>query len=187
MIYSKSVLKQQALDYRKSLSDEVYLRLSMMITYRLCYIYPFKEAQNYHFFIGSDAKKEIITKPLIEILLKAGRSVFVPKVDDLNTLKTHQIFSLNDLATGAYGIEEPQTPVIDRVDYDCLIIPMLAGDLKGNRIGYGKGYYDRFLSNVNGSKVGLVYDSCLVDEFESEKHDIPLDMIITENRIIDLK
>lgn len=183
---SKEELRQKAQVYRKSLSEEEHIRLSMMITYRLCYIFPFKEAFYYHFFVGSADKKEVLTKPLIDILLKSGRNVFVPKVKSDAHMQTHRIFSINDLEPGSYGIEEPTTPELEQFNYDCIIIPMLSADLYGNRVGYGKGFYDTFLNKTSGTKIGLVYDACVSDqEIEHNHFDVPLDIIITENRVIE--
>jgi 5-formyltetrahydrofolate cyclo-ligase len=181
----KSELREYAMTYRNSLDEESYMNLSLAITYKLCYMFPFKEAYDYHFFIGAPFKREIFTKPLIDVLLKSGRNVFVPKVTSENTLSTHKIHTVLDLKPGAFGIEEPITFENETKDFDCIIVPMLAGDKTGNRVGYGRGFYDRFLKNATGVKIGIVYDSCLVDQVESEEHDIPLDLIITENRVIE--
>src|SRR5690606_30414622 len=113
-------------------------------------------------------------------LLKSGRNVFVPKVIGKADLQSHRIYSLSDLSEGEYGIEEPQTPVSKRNDFDCIIIPMLGADKNGNRIGYGKGFYDVFLSQNSGVKIGLVYDDCLTEALEHDTFDIPMDIIITE-------
>lgn len=183
---SKAELRQKAQVYRNNLSEEDHIRLSMMITYRLCYTFPFKEAFYYHFFVGSAEKKEILTKPLIDILLKSGRNVFVPKVKSEAQMQTHRIFSINDLKLGSYGIEEPETPEVEQFKYDCIIIPMLSADLYGNRVGYGKGFYDNFLKKTTGTKIGLVYDACVTDQkIEHEHFDVPLDILITENRVIE--
>jgi 5-formyltetrahydrofolate cyclo-ligase len=132
-------------------------------------------------------KKEIHTKPLIQVLLKSGRTVFVPKVTKEQQLSTHKIHTLLDLKAGAYGIEEPVTFENHCSDFDCMILPMLAADLNGNRVGYGKGFYDKLLNSVNGYKIGVVYDACVFDEIESEPHDIKMDLIVTEKRIIDVQ
>lgn len=183
----KSELREFALSYRNSLEEERYLELSHQITYKLCYISPFKEAFTYHFFVGAMHKREIFTKPIIHILLNSGRNVFVPKIIDDKRLSTHKINSIQDLQPGLFGIEEPVTIESKEKNFDCIILPMLAADLKGNRVGYGKGYYDRFLEQTTGVKIGIVYDACVVEEVETDEYDIPLDMIITEKRVIDIK
>ncbi|TNE70414.1 5-formyltetrahydrofolate cyclo-ligase [bacterium] len=183
---NKEEAREWARQYRKKLSEEEHCKLSMMITYRLCYVYSFKEAYKYHIFIGSESKKEIITKPLIEVLVKSGRAVFAPKVTETAELSVHPMFSMNDLVSGSFGIEEPNTSASVERDFDAIIVPMLAADLKGGRVGYGKGFYDRFLAQSSGIKIGLVYDDCLFDEIDVHGNDIPMDVIITESRIIDL-
>ncbi len=170
--------------YREQLDDEKHYHLSMMITYRLCYIYPFKEAHSYHMFVGSESKREIITKPLMQVLMNAGRAVFVPKVSETGHMGVYPLFSLNDLEEGAFGILEPTTVASAQTSFDVIVVPLLAADLSGNRVGYGKGFYDRFLSQAKGVKIGVVYDACLVDSIDSDSFDIPLDVIVTEKRVV---
>lgn len=175
-----------AKQYRDGLALDTLYHLSMMITYRLCYIYPFKEAHSYHFFVGSESKKEIVTKPLIQVLINAGKAVFVPKVSETGDMHVCPLFSLNDLKKGAFGIEEPTIVASTQTSFDVIVVPSLAADISGNRVGYGKGFYDRFLSKAKGVKIGIVYDACLVDSIETDSFDIPLDIIVTEKRVVEV-
>lgn len=183
---SKQHLREKSYTYRKELTEDEYFELSKIITYRLCYIQEFKRAENYHFFVGSPLKREIFTKPIIDVLLKSGRHVFVPKVTKQQTLSTHKIHTIHDLSPGAYGIDEPVTFETNFSDFECIIIPMLVADLKGNRLGYGKGFYDKFLPETKGVKIGLIYDASVTELLETQEHDVKMDLIVTEKRIIDL-
>jgi len=89
------------------------------------------------------------------------------------------------LETNFFGIDEPAGDVCDINDFIC-IIPLLAIDEKGNRIGFGKGYYDKFLEDKKCIKIGICYDFQIIKGIPCEPHDIPLDLIISEKRTIKL-
>jgi len=90
------------------------------------------------------------------------------------------VFNITD-----WGIPEPVvvSPVYMN-DPDVIIVPLLAADRYGNRIGYGKGYYDRFLTGASGLRVGLCPDCCLVSDIPIEPHDEQLDVLVTESGIL---
>jgi 5-formyltetrahydrofolate cyclo-ligase len=95
--------------------------------------------------------------------------------------------SLKDLRKNSLGVPEPVGGRKFSVDdLDLVIVPMVAGDRKKNRIGYGAGYYDRFLTNCSAPKVGLLFDCQLYDDtLPVESFDIPLDILITESERIE--
>ena len=98
----------------------------------------------------------------------------------------YYITSLDDLSEGMYGIMEPDeryTADVYNINSIC-IVPGLAFDLKGYRLGYGKGYYDRFLKDFNGVSVSPCYDSMLEDEIPTDKYDIQINIIVTDKEVI---
>ncbi|MBS6007440.1 MAG: 5-formyltetrahydrofolate cyclo-ligase [Clostridium baratii] len=147
----------------------------------------YKEAKGIFVYIGFGS--EINTKILIEDALEDGKEVCVPKV-----IKKDMVFikinSLENLVTSSYGILEP---VGDKNNFNVdnlglIIMPGLAFDKQGNRLGYGRGYYDKFLSNnkINVKKIALAYDFQILDKVPSEEHDIKVDSIITEEKEIEI-
>ena len=89
------------------------------------------------------------------------------------------------LALGAFHIEEPQgDDTVDPDSIELMVIPAVAYDRNGNRLGRGKGFYDRLLASTKARKVGIAYDFQLVDEIPAEPHDVPVDIVITETRFI---
>lgn len=147
----------------------------------------YKEAKGIFVYIGFGS--EINTKILIEDALGDGKEVCVPKV-----IKKDMVFikinSLENLVTSSYGILEP---VGDKNNFNVdnlglIIMPGLAFDKQGNRLGYGGGYYDKFLSNnkINVKKIALAYDFQILDKVPSEEHDIKVDSIITEEKEIEI-
>jgi 5-formyltetrahydrofolate cyclo-ligase len=125
--------------------------------------------------------------PLAEIAWHDGKQVAFPisRTDSL-TLDFRVVSSLDELCEGAYGIREPdgdaeETIVTDRT---LCVVPALAIDRDGYRLGYGKGYYDRFLASFCGLSIGIVFSDFLVGELPHGKYDIATDMIITEGGVI---
>lgn len=109
--------------------------------------------------------------------------VFAP-ITQQTTLSWHLVDG--NYQTGKYQIPEPTSPeTVDISKLVCVIAPALGVDLAGNRLGYGGGYFDRALTGYLGEKIVLVYEADLVESVEPETHDIKVDLIVTENRIIE--
>ena len=95
--------------------------------------------------------------------------------------------SFEDLVEGPYGILEPKKEKIKEISFDeidLIIIPGIVFDLKGNRIGHGKGFYDRLLKNTKVSIIALAFEFQIIGKIPVDKNDKPVDIIITEKRII---
>ena len=112
-----------------------------------------------------------------------GKNIFLPKVvgDSLIVLP----YSKNELQKGAFSILEPLGNLDIKPNYlDLIIIPGIAFDKDLNRLGRGKGYYDKLLKQSNAYKIGVCYDFQLIEKIPTEKHDVKMDMIITPTNII---
>ncbi|HHW71482.1 MAG TPA: 5-formyltetrahydrofolate cyclo-ligase [Clostridiales bacterium] len=137
-------------------------------------------------------KGEVNTHNIINYALKEGKTICVPKIIDKSKgMALFKIEDLSSLSPGYCGILEPQvnlgTLSIDCVDL--IIVPGLAFDMRGGRIGYGGGFYDRLLasSSADVSKVALAYEFQVFDKIPTDKWDKGVDMIMTEERIIDCR
>lgn len=129
----------------------------------------------------SSILNEVETHLLIEACLNQHKLIALPKIQN-TTMEFFKINSMKDLKKGTFNILEPQG--LEKVEnFDIMIIPMLGFNLDKYRIGYGKGYYDHYLKSHDCLKIGLAFDDQQID-FKTEAHDISLDYIITENRII---
>ena len=117
----------------------------------------------------------------------AGRKRFyLPRVNGVNLEILP--YDRSRLHLGSFHIEEPDgTETVNVDDIEMIVVPAVAYDRKGNRVGRGKGYYDRLLAHSKALKVGVGYDFQLVDEIEVDTHDIPVDIIITQSRTIILR
>jgi 5-formyltetrahydrofolate cyclo-ligase len=120
----------------------------------------------------------------IEFLKKwAGRKhFFLPRVNGVNL--DILPYDQSRLALGAFQIEEPQgDDTVDIAKIEMIVVPAIAYDRRGNRVGRGKGYYDRLLASTKATKVGVGYDFQLLDEeIPAEPHDVAVDMVITDRR-----
>ena len=132
-------------------------------------------------------ENEVDLNPFIKNLLTNKNKVFAPKILQ-NELKFIEIKDLSDcnLERNKFGIMEPiNDHYIDVNDIDVIIVPAVAFDRLMNRIGHGKGYYDKSLSNYHGLKVGVCFDELLFNELPIEEHDIKMDAIISDNQKLD--
>lgn len=182
---SKIVLREQLTVQREAMSKKECRERSSSIFENLVTLPEFFRADVVHTYISSK-KNEVDTHDMIRLLLKHKKRVVVPISDKATKLMKHsELFSLSELVGGAYGILEPRmyrpVPV---EDIQVIIVPALAVDKKGNRLGFGAGFYDRFLHDVQLPVISLVYDFQIVPEVPKESTDVPVSFIVSENEII---
>ena len=143
-------------------------------------------------FIYISFGKEVDTHNIIEHAVASGKEVCVPRViSRLKGMRALKINSLDELELSNYGILEPKdnSEEVSVENMDLAVIPGLAFDLQGGRIGYGGGFYDRFFSNadINIKKIALAYEFQILEGIPLEDHDIAIDGIITENSFKNIK
>ncbi len=133
---------------------------------------------------------EVDTRSIIETLLAEGRRVAVPRCDpELKVMCFCEISSLSELAPGAHGLPEPpdsapELPVVPDLVGSVCLVPGLVFDAEGHRVGYGGGYYDRFLAFYPGEKIGLARVSQLSSNpLPHDAHDVAVDLICTEGAV----
>jgi len=135
---------------------------------------------------------EVDTHELIQRLLAVGKRVCVPRFDGADRL--YAASELKDFAAeleeGKFGILEPRQEVVRRVSpdkLDALLVPGLAFDGNGNRIGHGMGFFDRLLREARGTKIALAYDFQVLNNVPADAHDVRVDVIVTEKRVVSCK
>lgn len=137
-------------------------------------------------FCYSAYSGEAETDVLIDTLLRMGKTVALPLCDvKSKTMTARRIKSRQELSKGAYGIPEPSGDEIAPSDIDVIIVPLVAFDRRKTRLGYGGGYYDRYLAGTNAIKCGIAYSLQEAEMLPVGEYDIPLDMIITEKEVIE--
>lgn len=123
--------------------------------------------------------------PTIEFLKKWGKNkqFYLPRVNGVNL--DILPYDQSRLELGAFHIEEPQgDDLVDPDEIELIVVPAVAYDRRGNRLGRGKGFYDRLLASTRATKIGVGYDFQLVDLLPTEPHDVPMDFVITQTTIV---
>ena len=129
---------------------------------------------------------EIVTDEIIEQAWRDGKKVAVPKVLDDGLMEFYYIDSFDGISEGYCGIPEPAGGIVAKDEKVLILMPGLAFDREHNRIGYGGGFYDRYLeryADTNFTKVSLAYDFQIFDALEVEEHDQKIDAVITEDEV----
>lgn len=184
----KEDLRKEILKARNNLNKQEILKKSQAIEKRLFSLDEFKEAKVVMFYISFGS--EVNTHFMVEDSLKIGKKVAVPfcKTESQELAASFITSFREDLEAGAYGILEPkkmkraETPLSQ---IELILIPGLVFDLGGHRLGYGQGYYDKFLKEIPGvTVVGLAYELQIVERLPRFPHDIAVSKIITEARLI---
>ncbi len=129
-------------------------------------------------------KGEPDLSPLFERILSEGRELILPKVEG-DKLSLYSITSLSCLKNGCFNIPEPaEGKKVGPEDLDVAVIPGIAFDRRGYRVGFGKGYYDRLLERVSAPKIGVAYSFQVLEDVPKESWDKPVDIIVTEKEVI---
>jgi len=182
----KRELRRQLLDKRRELPPEEAAKRSAAILHRLKTLEAFRNAPQILTYVASK-DHEVDTRGLIRELLVAGRIVLVPKALPSRRMDWRRLDALETLAPGPFGVLEPpeSLPLVTTISNAALcVVPGIAFRRDGYRIGYGAGYYDRFLAGFSGTMVGLAYEFQITEAFQPESHDRPVQWIITEERVI---
>lgn len=181
----KNKVRQAALQKRMQISLTQWQVKSERIIRNFIESPHYQQAGFIHCFVSINKRKEINTHPLIRRMLQDGKKVAVPVTDFADNKLIHsRIFDETEWVSNKWGIEEPgNIHEIDINAIDVVIVPMLAADFAGNRIGYGKGFYDRFLTNTSAVKAGFVFHDFIFSNIPAEEFDIKMDMLISEKGI----
>jgi len=186
VLSKKKEIRKELLKKRLSLSDGDYDAFNEAIRQTVLTSEVIQKAETIHCYASINVRKEVNTFPLIQYFLDSGKRVIVPVMDLSTTTLIHsELQSLSDLKINNWGVPEPdEIKSVSFQQADVIIVPMVGADEQLNRLGYGKGYYDRFLSESVSPKIGLIFENCVIEQLPVEKHDEKMSMIITEKRII---
>ena len=198
----KNELRKKIRSLRLDMDSHEVSEKSEIICGRIKSVAEYKEADVILAYMSAGG--EVDLQELIEDAERYGKTVYIPKVISKEEMRFYRY--TGDFTKGSFGISEPANTGeemlfdIHRGDTEnrriLVMVPGVAFDKNGNRMGYGGGYYDRFLMDIDGSltsvsigrmqvtKIGVSYDYQIVDEIPVEKHDVRMDMIISEARII---
>ncbi len=182
---NKDELRKQYSQKRKELTPEEISAYSDAIFHQLSKINIW-ESNNYMTYYPIENKNEVNTQELISELWKQKKKVFLPKIEGEEMVAIsytpNSILEKNNL-----NIEEPLNgTLIEPNKIEVFFIPMLICDQYGNRVGYGKGYYDKYLhrASTQALKIGLNFFPPIQEKIENATHDIPLDYCVTPNEVL---
>lgn len=181
---NKDILRQSSRSLRDSFGEEFIKDASARACNLLASTREFESADTILFYYPN--KNELSTLSLFDVAKQNNKKIAFPVCDkENNTLTFKFVDSLDDLEIASFGIFEPKNhcKAIESTKNTLCIVPALLFSQKGHRLGYGKGYYDKFLEKFEGISVGFSYSKLLVDSLPSEKHDVPLNIIITESEV----
>ena len=134
----------------------------------------------------SAIQKEIDPAALLSGARASGKRVGLPRVEE-DLLVLHEFRDVSELEEGSFGVLEPlaSAPVIAPSEVDLVIVPGLAFDVRGHRLGYGRAFYDRLLPHMTKAfRLGLAYDFQVVMELPDDEHDIPMHAVATDQRVL---
>ena len=183
---SKKDLRKRILSIRNNMPGEDVVNNSRIIRDKIIGLDVYKQSKV--IFIYMDFKNEVMTSDLIKHMLSEKKRVVVPYTDTISTvLIPSEITGESDLKLNSFGYSEPKkVSPVNIEEIDLVIVPGLVFDKNLNRIGFGKGYYDRILNKLKASarKVAVAHDFQVLEEIPAEEHDVKMDMIITEKSIM---
>ena len=181
---AKEELRKRMKEERKGLSGQYCSQANQGICLNLKSTKAYKKSQMIFCYVSFD--READTKQFIQDALREGKHVAVPRCQKEGQMEAFEIIGLEDLEKGFCGILEPKNNCvkIEPDHLDLCVIPCIACTKEGIRLGYGGGYYDRYLPKTHALRALLCQEKMVCQQIPTESHDCPMDMIITENQAI---
>ncbi|MBF0458028.1 MAG: 5-formyltetrahydrofolate cyclo-ligase [Nitrospirae bacterium] len=189
---SKASLRMEAIRLRDSISPEIKKIRDKAIQNNLFETAAFIMARLVMFF--ASIRSEPNTLAMIDAALSMNKTIVLPRVNrKTRALEPYKVADLSELVPGYMDIPEPQpqrSAGVSAGDIDIIVMPGLAFDKTGGRVGYGGGYYDRLLSDIKGQLpvlAAIAYDEQIVERVPVMSYDVKVDMIVTESGVINCK
>jgi 5-formyltetrahydrofolate cyclo-ligase len=175
---------------RLALAKEEWQSRSARIVQNILAFEKFQQAKVVHGFIPDEHRLEVNLIPLLEWIFSNQKKLLVPVVEE-GELISVELTSFNHLERNSFGVLEPieRVPSSLESEIDLVLVPLLAVDSKGNRLGYGKGYYDRFFKRLNSQafKLGVAFEFQVLSHVPATESDIRLDAVMTESGMMGCK
>ena len=180
----KQELRAQLKEKRNAISPDEKKRMDRAIVERIAASREFRDASAVLLYAPHGSEIDLL--PLVRLSRKTGKTVAFPRCDTAsNTMQFYILEPDARLVMGAYRIPEPDpnAPLCQLDEHTLCILPGLTFDKSGKRLGYGKGYYDRFLSGYTGVTVGICYSSCVRGSLIHGRFDRPVELLVTDRFI----
>ena len=177
----KESLRNRLLETRDNTSFDLLKIASENIQKKLKKIYAFKNAQKIGIYypIGS----EIFTQDIIQELISQGKEAFLPKVTG-EAMEFRKIIDFSSLEHGSFDIMEPKENCPVENSLDVILVPTVGIDRRGVRLGYGHGFYDKFLAENKTTTISLTLEKQIIKRIPKSDHDVLIDWIVTEDQTI---
>ncbi len=177
MTKEKNRVRRELLQKRINLSEEERRKLSQKIVENLRSLPEYQKAKKVLLYCPIKGEPDLTS--LFEEVINE-KELILPKVEGEN-LKLYKVDNPSCLSPGAFGILEPvEGKEVSPEQLDFIAVPGIAFDLRGYRLGFGKGYYDRFLKRTKATKVGVAYSFQVLERIPHDVWDVPIDIILTE-------
>lgn len=181
----KAGLREKYKQIRRTMPPGQKSALDRRIADRVTGLWQYKQCNLLLTYVSTEI--EVDTQEIIRRALADGKSVAVPRcIEGTRNMRFYLINSLHELSPGTFGVLEPNPQAsrpLDLFDKSLCIVPALCYDLKGFRLGYGKGYYDRFLNGYQSTTIGIAYSSCVCRKLPHGRFDRPVELIVAENYV----
>ncbi len=181
----KAGLRDKFKSIRRSFPEEKKRQTDEKIAQRVLNLWGFRETDTLLCYVSTAI--EVDTFTIINAALSQDKRVAVPRcIDGTRKMDFYYIDSLDELSVRSFGVLEPDAEKNEKLldfSHGLCIVPALAFDRNGYRLGFGKGYYDRFLAGFKGMTAGICYDDCLTDKLPGGKYDKNVDIIVTESKL----
>ena len=186
MITSKSQLRSEAIEARRAIPRAQLVQASRLVEGNLASQREYRDAREVASYVSRE--DEVQTDGIIRRMFAEGKRVAVPLIDLPSvTLTFFEIHGLGDLSVGHFGILEPRGGAhpVPLSETDLILVPLVAWDDRGHRIGYGRGYFDRALAGrARSLAVGLALESQRITRVPDGPSDVRLDVVVTEKRVL---
>ena len=176
----KQELRKNVKEVILALSKDYCQRVDEEICKKVINLPEYQQAGTIFSFVSSE--REVNTVPLLFDILKKGKRLAVPKCVGKGLMEAYEINSLEELRPGKYGILEPSSscPMVEPKEIELCIVPCLACSKDGKRLGYGGGYYDRFLKRADFTKVALCRRRLIREDIPIGRYDVLMDKVVSE-------
>ena len=182
----KTELRQQYKSIRNNMTENERAAADSAILNRLQTLRSYKYAKTVLCYVSTPI--EVDTRAIIAAALRQGKQVAVPYcIPNTRQMEFYLINSLDELHKGAFSVDEPNPNTAQKLtDYSnsVCIVPGLCFDKSGYRLGYGKGYYDRFLNGYTGSAIGICYQNCISNRLITGRFDKSCSVVVTDKQLI---
>ena len=183
----KNMVRKEVLHTRNNMSNELRKLKDKLIYDLFINSDLYKKAKDIFIYVSFGS--EVSTHEIINKALRDKKNIYVPKTDiNKKEMIAVKIHSFTELNVDNYGILEPISVDKEKIasDFDIIVMPGVAFDKEGNRIGYGGGYYDKYLEKniFKAKKIALAYEEQILEKIETDYHDIEVDFIINTEKII---